>query len=429
MDGHWIHSWASVSQPAEPPDEDRADRTLRQTIRASIGGRRLRLRLSNTFGRAGLGIGAISVARPAGGRAGVSGLEPGTVRPVTVAGGPSVWVPAGGRVVTDPVDWAVGPGEVLAVSIHLADGGPNRFATGHPASRTTSYLVPGNQVRAVELASALAVEHWYVLSGLEVWSDPASRAAVLLGDSLTDGRGSTTNGNNRWPDRLLDRLQADPTTAQVALVNQSEGGSRVLRDGNGPAALRRLDEVLTLCGLAWLLVFHGVNDIGTAAGPVAADLIDAYTTIVERGHARGLRVYGATLTPFGGHDGYDDPAGIHEAARQAVNRWIRTGGRFDGVVDFDRAARDPVGPARLGRPSTAATTCTSTRPATRRWPTPFPPACSAQLHRDGRRVPGHGEGGAAIGGGHRVVAEEAPHGDPAVGVGAHLGRVPATTRP
>jgi len=348
VEGHWLPSWASLPQPAEPPDRDRSDRTLRQTIRASIGGGRLRLRLSNTFGAAGVDIGAISVGRPAGGRAGVSALEPGTARPVTVAGRSSACIPAGGHLLTDPVDVAVGAGEVLTVSIHLA-GGPNRFATGHPASRTTSYLAAGNQVGAAELSGAAPVEHWYVLSGLELWSAPASRAAVLLGDSLTDGRGSTTNGNNRWFDRLLDRLQTDPTTAQVALVNQSAGGNRVLRDGVGPSVLRRVEEVLGLPGVAWLFIFHGVNDIGTAEpdAPVTGELIRAYAGIIDRAHAVGVRVYGATLTPFGGNDDYDDPAGARAAARRVVNDWIRTAGLFDAVSDFDRAVCDPGRPGRL----------------------------------------------------------------------------------
>jgi lysophospholipase L1-like esterase len=176
----------------------------------------------------------------------------------------------------------------------------------------------------------------------------------MLGDSLTDGRGSITNMNNRWPDQLLARLQSHHDTADVAVLNQAAGGNRVLNDGLGPNALARLDrDVLTPSGVRWLLVFEGVNDIGTAQPTetaqrqVAADLIAAYDQIIVRAHAQGIRVYGATLLPFGGNTGYDDPAGLREAARQTVNTWIRTAGRFDSVIDFDRATRDPANPRQL----------------------------------------------------------------------------------
>jgi lysophospholipase L1-like esterase len=175
-----------------------------------------------------------------------------------------------------------------------------------------------------------------------------------VGDSLTDGRGSTTNANNRWPDQLYDRLRSRPATAPVAVLNQAAGGNRVLNDGLGPNALARLDrDILSRSSVAWLIVFEGVNDIGTAdATPAAqrqvtADLIAAYQQIVVRAHAQGIRVYGATLLPFGGNNLYDDPAGEREKSRQAVNAWIRARGHFDAVIDFDRAVRDPAAPSRL----------------------------------------------------------------------------------
>jgi lysophospholipase L1-like esterase len=160
--------------------------------------------------------------------------------------------------------------------------------------------------------------------------------------------------NNRWPDQLLARLQATRGTEDVAILNQAAGGNRVLNDGLGPNVLARLDrDVLAQAGVKWLLVFEGVNDIGTSAATaaaqqqVAADLIWAYDQIITRAQARGLRVYGATLLPFGGNTGYDDPDGHREAARQAVNQWIRGSGRFDHVVDFDAAVRDPANPRAL----------------------------------------------------------------------------------
>jgi lysophospholipase L1-like esterase len=187
-----------------------------------------------------------------------------------------------------------------------------------------------------------------------VWSRGDTEGVAILGDSLTDGRGSTTNLNDRWPDDLLARLRSDRDTADVAVLNQAAGGNRVLNDGLGPNASGRVDrDVLAQSGIAWLIVFEGVNDIGTAdATPAAqqqvtAELITAYQQIITRAHTKGIRVYGGTITPFGGNTGYDDPQGIRETARQAVNAWIRTSHRFDAVIDFDRAARDPLNPRQL----------------------------------------------------------------------------------
>ncbi|TDC86526.1 SGNH/GDSL hydrolase family protein, partial [Nonomuraea deserti] len=283
--------------------------------------------------------------------AGVSAIRPGTARPVTFSGRPFAVVPVGAQVVSDPLDLAPAPGSVLTVTLHLAGGQASEDVTSHPGSRTTSYLAAGDHVTAADLPGATPVDHWYFLSALEVWSEPGTAALVLLGDSLTDGRGSTTNRNDRWPDRLFDRLGA---AAGVAVANQAAGGNRLLDDGLGPSGLARLDrDVLAQSGVRWLIVLAGVNDIGTAPATrpaqkrVAEDLIAAYEQIIVRAHAHDIRVYGGTLTPFGGNIPYDDAPGHREAARQTVNDWIRGGGRFDAVVDFDRAARDPAVPRRL----------------------------------------------------------------------------------
>jgi lysophospholipase L1-like esterase len=242
----------------------------------------------------------------------------------------------------------------LAVTIHLVRGLPSTGVTSHPGSRTTSHALTGDHVDATELPGAAGIDHWYLLSALEVRAPTSSAAAVMVGDSLTDGRGSTTNLNDRWPDVLADRLHRHRGTAGVAVVNQAGGGNRVLDDGIGPNALARLDrDVLAHSGVRWLLLCEGINDIGTATAiptaqrAVVDDLTAAYDQIVIRAHALGIRVYGATLPPFGGNPEYDDPAGRREGARRAVNRWIRTGRRFDAVVDFDAAVRDTADPGRL----------------------------------------------------------------------------------
>lgn len=362
--GRWVHTWVSAPQQAAPDDLPPApftaaggvlaDATLRQTARVSIGGDRLRLRFSNAFGGAVLPITAVSVARPAGGAAGVGAVVPGSTRPVTFRGRRGVVVPVGAQVVSDPLDFAVGPEENLTVTAYFADGQASDLVTSHPGSRTTSYLVAGDHVEDDDLPGASTTDHWYFLSGIEVWSDRAAAAVVTLGDSLTDGRGSTTNGNDRWPDRLSARLRSDPATADVAVLNQGTGGNQVLSDGIGQAALARLDrDVLAQTGVAWLVVFEGINDLCTTeATPVAQkqlveDLCAAYEQIVVRAHAHGIKVYGATLAPLGGNDAYDDPDGHRDAARRAVNEWIRDGGAFDAVLDFDAAVRDPAEPRRL----------------------------------------------------------------------------------
>ena len=354
----WLPTWVSMPQLTEPnnlppapftgADAVLVDTTLRQTVHTSIGGGSVRLRFSNAFGGTALPITAVSIARPAGGRAGVAATEPGTTRPVTFSGRPFVTIPPGAQAVSDPVDLAVPARSELAVTVYLAAGQAGLAITSHPGSRTTSHLLRGDHHDAADLPGATPVDHWYLLSGVEVRTAEPT-ATIVLGDSLTDGRGSTTNGNDRWPDQLSARLRG-----RRAILNQAAGGNRVLADGLGPSALARLDrDVLAVGGAATLIVFEGVNDIGTAAATeaaqqqVTADLIAAYRQIVTRTHALGIRVYGATITPFGGNTGYDDPAGLREASRQAVNTWIRTSGRFDAVVDFDKAARDPANPRQL----------------------------------------------------------------------------------
>ncbi|WP_338146095.1 SGNH/GDSL hydrolase family protein [Streptomyces scabichelini] len=361
---HWVNTWTAMPQLTEPhnmppppftgEDAVLVDTTLRQTVHVSTGGGSVRLRFSNAFGETRLPLTAVTVALPLDGRAGVDAIEPGTLRQVTFGGRASATVPVGAQLVSDPLDFGLRPASNLTVTTYLAEGQASLALTSHPGSRTTSYLQKGDHTRETNLPGATPVDHWYLLSDVEVLSAEGTAAAAVVGDSLTDGRGSTTNGNNRWPDQFLDRLRDRPATADVAVLNQAAGGNRVLDDGLGPNLLARLDrDVLARSGVDWLIVFEGVNDIGTAeATPaaqqrVAAELIAAYEQIVVRAHAQGIRVYGATLTPFGGNVPYDDPAGHREAARQEVNTWIRTGGRFDAVIDFDRAVRDPADPARL----------------------------------------------------------------------------------
>jgi len=343
----WLATWAPSQQLTEPrnmPPAPLAHATLRQVFRVTVGGPRVRLHLSNLFGNGPVDIRAARIARSLG--AGSSGIEPASERLLTFGGVDSVVLAAGEAVTTDPLDFDVASQADLAVTLLL--GRVPDSVTGHPGSRTTSYLQQGDHVSAAALPDAATTDHWYLLAGLDVVAEGV--AVVALGNSITDGRGSGTNRNDRWTDDLARRLLADPRTRDVAVLNEGLGGNRVLSGGLGPPALSRIErDVLSPSGVRWVIVLEGVNDLGGASGPgaaaqVADDLVRAYGEIVARAHARGLKVYGGTITPFMGSM-YDDAA--REAARQRVNRWIRTSGVFDAVIDFDAVVRDPSDPSRL----------------------------------------------------------------------------------
>jgi len=346
-DAHWVPTWGAAPQLTEPknlpPAPGLAGGTLRQTVHLSIGGDRLRVRFSNAFGTGPVTIAAAAIAAPGAPGA----IQPDSSRPLTFGGKTAVTIAPGALAVSDPVDFAVRPLSDLTITTFF--GEVSRDVTGHPGARCTSYLQPGDFVSAPSLSGAVTMEHWYLLAGVEVWAEHPAGVLAILGDSITDGRGSTTDLNRRWPDDLARRLQADARTAGIGVLNQGIGGNRLLHDGLGPAALARLDrDVLEQNNVRWLIVFEGVNDLGTAprdqGGEVARQIIGAYEEIIRRAHARQIRVYGATITPLG-KSFYDSPA--REANRAAVNQWIRTSGRFDGVIDFDAAARDPAEPTRL----------------------------------------------------------------------------------
>ena len=347
---HWVGTWACSPQLAdagsEPPPPGFADVTLRQIVHVSIGGPKIRVRFSNAFGKSALAISSARVAKAAGG----STIQLGTDRPLAFDGESSVRIPSGGLMYSDPLDFHLSPVSDLAVTIHL-ENAPDGVTT-HSGARATSYFTSGDAVSGLELVSAQTADHWYFLNGVDV-SGPASSAAVaILGDSITDGKNSTTNGNGRWPDELARRLQANKHTANVGVLNEGIGGNRLLRDGLGPNALSRLDrDALAQSSVGWLVVFEGVNDIGTCRSACDLDstakgIIAAYRQIIVRAHTQNMRVYGATITPFGGSFYATSEA---ERARQAVNRWIRTSGWFDAVIDFDAVARDPNNPSNLSQ--------------------------------------------------------------------------------
>ncbi len=344
----WVGTWACGPQRTEsgnlPPPPGLAGRTLRQIVYTSVGGRQMRVRLSNAFGDGPVTLNAVHVAVSTGD----SAIDASTDRALAFAGSPSVTIPAGRTVWSDAMAYALAAQTKVAITIRF--GAVPSGVTGHPGSRTTSYLTgdgDGGHLAAPSLAGAatVTVNHWYYITGIDVVPDAAPSAAIVtLGDSLTDGRGSTTNGNDRWPDALSRRLRARAATAQVAVLNQGIGGNAMVSGGLGPTAMQRFPrDVLEQSGVRWLIVFEGINDIGASSGSgrmVAKALINAFGGFIAAAHARKIRVYGVPITPFAGSF-YDSPD--HQTARQIVNDWIRASGHFDAVIDLDAAVRDPAG--------------------------------------------------------------------------------------
>lgn len=353
----WIASWGTSQQVPEPqnalPVDDLRDATVRQIFHLSAGGTAVRVHLSNAFGNAPLHFTSVHIARavsPA-----PAAIDAATDRALTFAGSADVTVPAGAEFVSDPVEMPVAALSDLAVTFHL--DAPPVGETGHPGSRATSYYVHGDAVAAEDLKDAKKVDHWFQISGVDVLAAAGAASVVALGDSITDGHGATTNGNDRWTDVLATRLQASAITRNIGVSNQGIGGNHLLTDGLGPNALARFDrDVLAPAGVHWVIVFEGVNDLGGLArnGEVSPEqheafvhrVIGAYEQIVARAHAHGLRVYGATITPYVGSE-YYHPGPLSEVDRQAVNEWVRGVGHFDAVFDFDRVVADPGHPDRL----------------------------------------------------------------------------------
>ncbi len=353
----WVATWGASQQIPEPqnaiPSEDLRDATVRQIFHLSLGGPSLRVHLSNAFGTEALHITSVHIAHPVS--AASPAIDPATDKALTFSGRVDVTIPPGAEFVSDPVDYPVAALSDLAVTFHLE--APPAQQTGHPGSRATSYYVHGDQVAAPTLTEPKHVDHWYQVSEIDVLAPPDAASVVALGDSITDGHGATTNGNDRWTDVLAARLQGSAATRNIGVSNQGIGGNHLLTDGLGPNALSRFDrDVLAPAGVHWLIVFEGVNDLGGLArnGEVSPAehkamvqrVVAAYQQIIVRAHAHGLRVFGATITPYTDSN-YYHPGPLSEADRQSVNEWIRAAGHFDAVIDFDHVLADPQHPDHL----------------------------------------------------------------------------------
>ena len=352
--GSWAPSWTASLYPVEPdaliPEDQLADATLRQAVRISIGGKRIRIVLSNAAGGQPLFIAGVHVA--VSGPSGTASIQPESDREVRFDRQAGVTVPAGGYSTSDAVELAVPPLARLSISMHFA-AAPDR-QTGHLRSLSSSWLAHGDQLSAATLAGAEPFEHWYQLAAVQVEA-PDPKVIVTFGDSITDGSRSTPNGNDRWPDVLAERLQASSATSRWAVINQGLAGNRLLAYGRGPSALDRFDEdALSQLHARTVILLEGINDLGhfaeTAPNSAARraftkQVIEAYRRLISRARARGLRVVGATLLPYTGSDYHPTPP--DERDRRAINEWIRVPGHFDAVIDWDVLTRDPAHPSRL----------------------------------------------------------------------------------
>lgn len=354
---HWVASWGSSQMVPDAKQQLPADRlagaTVRQVVRLSIGGDRLRVRVSNVFGTEPLKLHGVHIAQSAG--LGTAGIVAGTDRALTFSGRPELFVPAGAELLSDPVTLAVPPRAHLAISMRFAEAPPRQ--TGHPGSRATSFLLAGDHLSAADWPGASGHVGWFQIAGVEVEAPVKAGAIVILGDSITDGYGVPTDTDQRWPDRLAERLQVGETTRHLGVINQGIGGNRILRDGLGPNALARFDrDVLGQAGVRNMILLEGVNDLGTLTRDAlvseaehkaeVARIIAAYAQMVTRARERGIRAIGATILPYGGSE-YYHPDRLNEADRQAINAWIRAPGNFDAVIDFDALTRDPARPNHM----------------------------------------------------------------------------------
>ena len=342
----WVTTWATALQVAEPhntpPEPFLAGNSFRQIVQVSIAGKEMRLHLSNIFNEDITEIRGVevAVARTMGAS---PEIDERTSVALTFGGSPSVTMQPGEAVVSDPVKFKLKERMNLAVTIHYGSVS-SKTLTSHPGSRTTSYIAKGN---TTDFSNPVArTDHWYTISAIDVIPRKKAAAVAVLGDSITDGRGTTTNGQDRWTDQLSRNLLAHKKN--IAVLNFGLGGNYVAQPGGlGPMGLSRYRrDLFGHHGVKYIILFEGVNDIGTSqSGVEAAEGVKkAWQQIIREAHSRGIKVFGATVTPFKGN-GYD--RGDHEQGRQALNEWIRTSGEFDAVIDFDAMVRDSQDTRRL----------------------------------------------------------------------------------
>ena len=338
----WVGTWSTAPQLVEPhnmpPAPGLTDNTIRQIVRVSVGGEEVRLRFSNAFSKSPVEMKLAAIAQVSEG----GSIDVSSQKLLKFNKNESVKMTPGGEVFSDPFKFNLKPGSLVAITIHFGKTSPD--VTGHPGSRTTSFILPGNNIASADFSGSVKTDHWYVIQSMDVKASKSSKAVAVLGNSITDGRGSGINKQNRWPDILSARLLANEATKNIGVLNLGIGGNCVVRGGLGPTALERFDrDILSQNNVRWLIILEGINDIGSIktdeqADKIAKELIRAYDEMITKAHAKGILVYGATILPFA-KSFYDTPQ--RQKARDAVNEWIRNSGKFDAVIDFDKIMRNP----------------------------------------------------------------------------------------
>ena len=339
----WVGTWSTAPQLVEtannPPAPGLSNNSLRQIVRVSLGGDTIRVHFANIFSASPVTFHSVQIAVSTGG----SAIDIATNKELKFDGNAQVTMNPGVAVISDPIAFPLTPRMTVAITIYY--GQTSSSVTGHPGSRTTSYIIAGNTTTVTDFTGAVTTEHWYNITGIDVLAPSAAACVVILGNSITDGRGSTTNFQNRWPDTFSERLLNNAATRHVGVLNQGIGGNAILAGGLGPPAVSRFDrDIVNQSGVRWAIVFEGVNDIGgvrsdTAATRVAGGLINAYKQFISKAHAKNIRIYGATIMPFKGNGYYNV---YSEECRETVNQWIRTPGHYDAYIDFDMVMRNPA---------------------------------------------------------------------------------------
>jgi lysophospholipase L1-like esterase len=343
----WVGAWATAPFEGDPWHQipTLVDSTLREIVHTSLAGKALRVHVTNEFGIEPLHIDAATIAFSAG----ESAIQPGSLHALTFGGKPSIILPPGAQAVSDTVDLATPAFADLAVSLFLPLQQVSDVSV-HSSSQQINYIQTGNEVSAPRLTAPAPTPSWFFLKGIDVQPvAPQAAAIVAFGDSITDGALATDNLNHRWPDILAARLHNNPATANLSVLNEGIGGNCVLINRVGPSALARFDrDVIAQSGVRYVILLESINDIGRLHEPnqpdyhlTAEDLEQGFSQLAARAHQHGIKIFGATVTPYGGA-GYSTEKG--EQIREAVNTWIRTSGVFDGVIDFDKATRDPSHP-------------------------------------------------------------------------------------
>ncbi len=341
-----VATWTTAIQKVEPhnlaPAPYLAGNSLRQIVEVSFGGKEVSLKLSNEYNTEETEIVGVELARALS-KGGSAEIDESTVTALTFGGKKGVTMKPGEVIVSDPVKFRLTPRMDVAITIHFGKVS-QKDVTGHPGSRTSSYIAKGN---TNDFSGAVETAHWYYINSLLVKAGKGYGAIAAIGNSITDGRGTTTNGQDRWTDVLSERLLKNKKTKKLSVLNLGLGGNCVLRGGLGPTANSRYDrDVLNQEGVKYAIVFEGVNDLGGSRDGVATanSLIESYKVMIRKAHEKGIKIYGGTIMPFKGNGYYNES---REKGRQMVNEWIRTSGEFDGVIDFDAATRDAEQPDRL----------------------------------------------------------------------------------